>query len=123
LKLQAKSIECNHLKRYVLEHRCDAYDATPGRRHHKVKATKKAKRKTKSILKTEAPVATAITPTFDLQNHCLVVVAVSMRSVIDSSHLSLFKHELIALLKASLNPILSEVRRYVAFIIHIVDLV
>jgi len=41
----AKGIECNHLKRYILVHRCDACDAVPGRRHHKVKATKKAKRK------------------------------------------------------------------------------
>jgi len=43
LNLQAKGIECNHLKCYILAHRCDACDAAPGRRHHKVKATKKAK--------------------------------------------------------------------------------
>ena len=55
--------------------------------------------------------------------NCLTVVAVSVRSMIDSSHLSSFKHELVALLKASLNPILSEVRRYVALIIYIVDLI
>jgi len=42
LNLQAKGIQCNHLKRHILTHRCDACDAAPGRRHHKVKATKKA---------------------------------------------------------------------------------
>jgi len=56
------------LKRYILAHRCNACDAAPGRRHHKVKATKKAKRKAKSISKTEAPVATVIAPAFDSQN-------------------------------------------------------
>jgi len=49
-------------------HRCDACDAAPGRRHHKVKATKKAKGKTKSISKTRAPVTTAIVTVFDSQN-------------------------------------------------------
>jgi len=68
LNLQAKGIKCNHLKRYILAHRCDACNAAPGRRHHKVKATKKAKRKTKSISKTAAPVAMAIAPAFDSQN-------------------------------------------------------
>jgi len=62
--LQAKGIECNHLKRYILAHRCDACDAAPGRRYHKVKA----KHKTKSISKTAAPVATDIAQAFDLQN-------------------------------------------------------
>jgi len=70
LYLQAKGIECNHLKRYILAHRCDACDAAPGRRHHKVKATKKAKRKAKSISKTAAPVSTVIAPAFDSQNPC-----------------------------------------------------
>jgi len=68
LNLQAKGIECKHLKRYILADRCDACDAAPGRRHHKVKATKKAKRKAKSISKTAAPVATVIAPAFDSQN-------------------------------------------------------
>jgi len=68
LNLQAKGIECNHLKRYILAHRCDACDAAPGRRHHKVKATKKAKRKTNSTSKKTALVATAIAPAFDSQN-------------------------------------------------------
>ena len=48
LNLLAKGIECNHLKRYILAHRCDACEAAPGRRHHKVKVTQKAKRKAKS---------------------------------------------------------------------------
>jgi len=52
LNLQAKGFECNHLKRYILTHRCDVCDAVPGRPHHKVTDTKKAKRKAKSILKT-----------------------------------------------------------------------
>jgi len=65
LNLQAKGIECNHLKRYILAHRCDACDAAPGHRHHKVKATWKAKRKAKSIPKTAALVATVIAPVFD----------------------------------------------------------
>ena len=67
LNLQAKGIdlECNHLKRYILAHRFDACDAALGRRHHKVKATEKAKRKAKSISKTAAPVATVIAPAFD----------------------------------------------------------
>ena len=51
-----------------LAHRCDACDAAQGRRHHEVKATKKAKRKAKSNSKTAAPVATVITPAFDSQN-------------------------------------------------------
>jgi len=68
LILQAKGIECKHLKRYILAHWCDACDAAPGRRHHKVKATKKAKRKAKSISKTAAPVATVIAPAFDSHN-------------------------------------------------------
>jgi len=65
LNLQAKGIECNHLKRYILARRCNAYDATPGRRHHKVKAITNAKRKTMSTSKTVAPVATAIATAFD----------------------------------------------------------
>ena len=70
LNLQAKDIECNHLKRYILAqaHRCNACDAAPGRRHYKVEATTKAKRKTKSTLKTVAPVAKAISLAFDLQH-------------------------------------------------------
>ena len=70
MNLQAKRIECNYLKRHILAHKCDAYDAALGRRHHKVKATTKAKRKTlaKSTSKTVAPVATAITKAFDSQN-------------------------------------------------------
>ena len=39
LNLQAKGIECNHLKRYILAHRCDACETAPGRRHHKVNVT------------------------------------------------------------------------------------
>jgi len=65
LNLLAKGIECNHLQRYILAHRCDACDAAPGCRHHKVKATKKVKRKAKSIWKTAAPVATDIAPVVD----------------------------------------------------------
>ena len=68
LNLQAKDIECNHLKRYILAHRCDACETVPGRRHHKVKSTQKAKRKTKSNSKTVAPVATVIAPAFNSQN-------------------------------------------------------
>jgi len=56
------------LKRYILARRCDACDAAPGRRHHKVKATKKAERTAKSISKTAAPEATVIAPAFDSQN-------------------------------------------------------
>ena len=55
LNLQAKGIECNHLKRYILTHRCDACDAAQGLRHHKVKATMKATRKLKSTSRTAAP--------------------------------------------------------------------
>jgi len=68
LILQAKGIECNHLKRYILAHRCDACDAAPGHCHHKVKATKKAKRKAQSISKTAALGATVIASAFDSQN-------------------------------------------------------
>jgi len=68
LNLQAKGIECNYLKRYILTHRCDVCDAAPGRRHHKVKPTQKAKRKARSNSKTTAPVATVIAPVFDSQN-------------------------------------------------------
>ena len=68
LNLQTNGIECNHLKRYIRAHRGDASDAAPGLHHHKVKVTKKAERKAKSISKTAAPIATVITPAFDLQN-------------------------------------------------------
>jgi len=68
LNLQAKGIECNHLKRYILTNRCDPCNAAPGRRNHKVKATKKAKRKARSISKTAAPVARVIAPAFDSQH-------------------------------------------------------
>jgi len=66
LNIQAKGIECNHVKRYILAHRY-ACNAAPGCLHRKVKATKKAKRKAKSISKTAAPVATIIVPAFDSQ--------------------------------------------------------
>jgi len=69
LNLQAKGIECNHLKRYNLAHKCDACDAAPGRRHHKMKVTTIVKRKTKSTSKTVAPVVTAIATAFDSQIH------------------------------------------------------
>jgi len=64
LNLQAKGVECNHLKRYILAHRCNACNAAPcpGHHHHKVKATTKAKRKKKTASKTVALAATAITP-------------------------------------------------------------
>ena len=68
MNLQAKGTEYNHLKHYILAHRCDACDATPGRCHHKVKATTKAKHKTKSTSKTVAPVATAIAPAVESPN-------------------------------------------------------
>jgi len=68
LNLQAKGIECNHLKCYILGHMCGACDAAQGRRHHKVKATTKAKRKTNSTSKAVSPVATAIATAFDSQN-------------------------------------------------------
>ena len=68
MNLQAKGIQCNHLKRYILAHRCDSCDAAPGRCHHEVKATKKANRKTRSVSKTVAPVAPAIDTAFDSRN-------------------------------------------------------
>jgi len=68
LNLQAKGIQYNHLKRYILAHRCDSCDAASGRCHHEVKATKKANRMTRSVLKTVAPVASAINAAFDSQN-------------------------------------------------------
>ena len=52
----------------MLVHRCDACNATPGHRHHKVKGTKKARRKGQSVSRTAAPVATVIAPAFDSQN-------------------------------------------------------
>ena len=60
LNLQAKGIECNHLKRYILAHKCDACDAAPGRRHCKVRATTKAKRKAKSASNTIAPLPATV---------------------------------------------------------------
>jgi len=65
LNLQAQGIQCNHLKRYILAHRCNSCDTAPGRRHHKVKATTQTKRKANSIPKTAAPVATVIALVFD----------------------------------------------------------
>ena len=55
--------------------------------------------------------------------YSLAIVAVSVRSVVNLSHLSSFKHELVPLLKASLNPILIKVVRYVALILYIVDFI
>ena len=85
LNLQAKGIECNHLKRYILDHRCDTYEATPGRRHHKVKATQKAKRKAKSNSKTAAPAATVIAPTFDSQNPLAEQLDLEFSTITDAS--------------------------------------
>jgi len=70
LNIQAKGIQCNDLQRCILAHRCDhdACDAAPGRRHHKVKATQKAKRKAQIVSKTATPVATVIAPAFNSQN-------------------------------------------------------
>ena len=65
--LQAKGIECNHSKRYILAHKCDACDAAPGRRHHKVRTTTKAKRKAKSASNTIAPLPATVAAC-DLQN-------------------------------------------------------
>jgi len=84
LNLQAKGIQCNHLKRHILTHRCDACDAAPGRRHHKVKATKKANRKTKSISKTVAAVAPAIATAFDSQNPLTEHLDLEFSSITDA---------------------------------------
>ena len=65
--LQAKGIECNHLKRYILAHKCDACDAAPGRRHHKVRTTTKAKRKAKSASNIIAPLPATVAAC-DLRN-------------------------------------------------------
>jgi len=102
LNLQAKGIECNHLQRYILAHRCDACDAAPGRRHHRVKATTKAKRKAKSISKTAAPVATVIAPGFEsLPNphveqldleHSTITDAIDPTVTITESLARLFQH-------------------------------
>jgi len=51
---------------------------------------------------------------------CLAVIAVSIGSVKDHSLLA--SYQLILLLKTSLNTILIEVVRNIAFVIHIVDL-
>ena len=53
--------------------------------------------------------------------YSLAIVAVSMRSVVNLSHFSSFKHELVALLKSSLNPILIKVVR--DLILYIVDFI
>ena len=55
--------------------------------------------------------------------YSLAIVAVSVRSVVNLSHFSSFKHELVALLKASLNPILIKVIRYVPLSFYIVNLI
>ena len=55
--------------------------------------------------------------------NCLAVVTMSVRSVIDFSHFSSFEHKFVALLKASLNPILIKVIRYVTLSVYIVNLV
>jgi len=84
LILQAKGIECNYLKHYILAHRCDACNAAPGRRHHEVKATKKAKPKTNSISKTAVPVATAIAPAFDSQNSLAEQLDLELSTITDA---------------------------------------
>jgi len=83
LNLQAKGIQCNHLKRYILAHRCDACDAAPGRRQHKVKATKKVKRTAKSISKTAAPDVMAIAPAFDSQNPLAELLDLEFSTITD----------------------------------------
>ena len=65
--LQAKGIENNHLKRYILAHKCDACDAAPGRHHHKVRTTTKAKRKARSASNTIASLPATVAAC-DLQN-------------------------------------------------------
>jgi len=67
LNLQSKGIECNHLKRYILAHKCDACDAAPDCRHHKVRATTKAKHKARSASNTIAPLPATVAAC-DLQN-------------------------------------------------------
>jgi len=84
LNLQAKGIRCNHLKRYIPAHRCDACDAAPGRRQHKVKATKKAKSKARSISKTAAPVAKVIAPAFDSQSPLAEQLNLEFRTITDA---------------------------------------
>jgi len=87
LNLQVKGIDGNHLKRYILAHRCDACDAAPGRRHHKVKATAKAKRKAKSIPKIAAPVVTVIAPIFDsLPNPHVEQLDLEFSTITDTIH-------------------------------------
>jgi len=41
LNIQVEAIECKHLIRYILTHKCDACEVAPGRRHHKLKTTRK----------------------------------------------------------------------------------
>ena len=76
------------MKRYILAHRCDACEAAPGRRHHKVKATKKATRKVKSISKTAAPVATVIAPAFDSQNPLAELLDLEFSTITDAIDLT-----------------------------------
>jgi len=106
LNLQAKGIECNHLKRYILAHRCDACEVAPGRRHHKVKVTKKAKRKAKSNSKTAAPVATVIAPVFDSQNPLAEQLDLEFSTITDATDLSVTITESLAHLfqHTSKNP-------------------
>ena len=41
LNIQVEAIECKHLIRFILTHKCDACEVAPGRRHHKLKTTRK----------------------------------------------------------------------------------
>jgi len=68
-----------------LAHRCDACEAAPGRRHHKVTATKKAKRKAKSNLKTAAPVAIVTAPAFDSQNPLVEQLDLEFSTITDAT--------------------------------------
>ena len=86
--LQAKGIECNHLKRYMLADRCHACNTEPGRRYHKVKT----KHKTKSISKTGAPVATAIAQAFDSQNPLADQLDLEFSTITDAIETHCYDH-------------------------------
>jgi len=86
LNLQAKGIlsQCNYLQRCILVHKCDACDAAPGRRHHKVKPQNKAKRMAQISSKTTAPVAAVIASAFDSQNPLAEQLDLEFSTIIDA---------------------------------------
>ena len=104
LNLKTKGLQCNHLKRYILAHRCDACDVAPGRHHHKVKATKKVQNYTKPTSKTVAPVVTAIALAVDSQTSLTEHLYLEFSTITDAIDPTVTTTESLVFQHTSKNP-------------------